>query len=50
MKEPDVQAQFADYYYDSTKEPKTDPQSKPDDLKKDTGNIISTADVHISSI
>ena len=53
LKEPEIQAQFADYYYDYENKANTNKYSAvidAKDPKKDNLNITSTADVYISSI
>ena len=49
LKEPEVQAQFAGYYYDSNNAPIPELINKHEEIKQNNNNVISTADVHISS-
>jgi len=53
LKETEVQAQFADYYYDY--ENQTDlvrytSRIEEKDTKKDLNNIFSTADINVNSV
>lgn len=50
LQEADVQAIFMGYYYDRDNKGEVERSNKLDDSKKDNGNVISTADVHISSV